>query len=257
MKKLLLPLTDLLYFLVPSRCLVCKRSLATGRLCGSCRPNHVDYASCCPRCGLRGPETVCKACEYFPLPFGAIRSIWAYEGKIVNIIRAMKYGPAPWLATHLGSLAAQDLSSLFPKLGWDLIVPVPSTLSSRITRGFNQCALIAQPIARQLQIPAAPLALKTKSWVSHQARRKLTARFSGSRQNAFSANPKIIAGSRILLVDDVLTSGVTAVQAAAALLASGASSVDLLTLARAPNWHKHRFKLYQFWRKLGAKRGLL
>ena len=257
MKSLLKPLTDLLYFLVPSRCLVCKRNLASGRLCGRCKPSDFDYYSGCPRCGLRGPEKLCKACEYFPLPFGAIRSLWTYEGKIVNIIRAMKYGPAPCLATHLGSLAAQDLKSLFSRQGWDLIVPVPSTFSSRVIRGFNQCSLIARPISQQLQIPLAPLALRSRAWVSHQARLKVTARFTGLNQTIFSANSKLITDRRVLLIDDVLTSGVTAIQAAAALLAAGASSVDLLTIARAPNWHKHRFRLYQFWLKLGARRGLL
>jgi ComF family protein len=144
-------------------------------------------------------------------------------------IHLYKYGRVKTMVRPLGELLAAALPR---EEQWDAVVPVPLHWRRRWRRGFNQSELLAQVVARRCGIPVIK-ALKrvrytpAQTGLSNTGRRKnVTAAFAAVRWHC-------VAGSRILLVDDVMTTGSTATACAKVLRRAGAASITLLTVARA------------------------
>jgi len=190
--------------------------------CVSCRTPFenafpLDDAGRCPLCrnGLRG--------------FDSAYCFGSYEGILREWIHLYKYGRVKTMVRPLGELLAAAL----PRgEQWDAVVPVPLHWRRRWHRGFNQSELLARAIARRCGIPVIK-ALKRVRYTPTQTGLSNT----GRRQNvaaAFgSARRRPVSGSRILLVDDVMTTGSTAAACAAVLRRAGAARITLLTVARA------------------------
>jgi ComF family protein len=161
--------------------------------------------------------------------FDAAYSYGAYEGVLRELIHLFKYGRIRTLARPLGRYLA---AAMPPDATFDVVAPVPLNWRRRWSRGFNQSALLAGAAARRLGVGVTPALSRTRATaaqagLSHARRR---ANVSG----AFRVRrPEQVAGRRILLVDDVMTTGATASACAAALKRAGARYVALLTLARA------------------------
>lgn len=177
-----------------------------------------------------------------PSLFRRIRSLWIYEGKVRTAISAMKYKPSPRLCRQLGdSLGAFARYDALWQKGWNRIVPIPSSPESISRRGFNQAQILAQRVAvamREIRkIPVTPL-------LAYEGRHERQALLPhGARSINTRGMFRCLTGCEglsLLLVDDVLTTGATASAAAESLLRAGASSVDLLTLARSPVWERER-----------------
>jgi ComF family protein len=160
--------------------------------------------------------------------FDAAYCYGAYEGTLRELIHLYKYGRMKPLARPLGDLLARALPR---DQGFDAVVPLPLHWRRKWERGFNQSELLARSIARRCGIPLV-----------HGARRRRPTRAQAGltsalrRENvkgAFSAITDRVRGLRILLVDDVLTTGATAGACAVVLKRAGAQSVALLTVARA------------------------
>ncbi|HLY16718.1 MAG TPA: ComF family protein [Bryobacteraceae bacterium] len=157
----------------------------------------------------------------------------AYEGTLRKLIHLFKYAGMRRLARPLGALAAAALPR---DRQFDAVAAVPLHWRRRWQRGFNQSELLARAIARRRGIPVIP-ALRRASSTRAQAGLSNAQR----RENvtgAFRARRRL-AGLRILLVDDVMTTGATAGACARALKKAGARSVSLLALARVDR----RFKV--------------
>lgn len=122
---------------------------------------------------------------------------------------------------------------------WDMLLPVPASKAALRKRGFNHIGLISKSLAKLLQVPADLFTLYSAKERAAQAGLLLADR-PGNAENAFLARERRVKGKRILLIDDVITSGATAAAAAHALLDAQASSVDLLTFARSPHFQKNR-----------------
>jgi ComF family protein len=133
----------------------------------------------------------------------------------------------------LGDILARPMIRMFQETSWhvDLVVPVPGSLARRKKRGYNQASLLAFPVALSIGLAYRPNALikvrdtRTQVGLSPSERRQNVAK-------AFLGRKELIAGKRVLVVDDVTTSGATMEACAAALLDQGASQVYGLTLAR-------------------------
>lgn len=144
-------------------------------------------------------------------------------------MHALKYEGWRELATTMGDAVAK----LVPE-GPMVVVPVPTTAERLVTRGYNQAGLLAVRVAEARGLPFVPALARTGSRGSQTS---LTP--SERRENvrdAFAPAPGhegAVSGARVLLVDDVLTTGATASEAAGVLAAMGAASVLLLTYARA------------------------
>jgi ComF family protein len=171
-------------------------------------------------------EGHCALCRSGMRGFDAAYSFAAYEGTLRHLIHLYKYARIRTLAGPLSNLLmrAMPLDERF-----DCIVPVPLHWMRRWNRGFNQSELLARAVSRRTGIPVAkalsrPRSTRTQAGLSNHARRQNVTR-------AFRARP--VEGKRILLIDDVMTTGATAAACALALKRAGAQRVALLTVARA------------------------
>ena len=186
--------------------------------CASCRTPFqnafpLDASGRCALCrsGLRG--------------FDAAYSFGAYEGVLRELIHLYKYGRVKTLAWPLSSLLAQALPR---DEAFDAAVPVPLYWRRRLQRGFNQAELLARCLSRRTGIPVAK-ALGRRRPTPAQAGLSNSAR----RQNVSQEfRARSVQGKRILLIDDVMTTGATAASCALALKQAGARRVALLTVAR-------------------------
>lgn len=228
----------LLDAVLPPRCLACGTAVAEpGALCADCWPAisfiTPPYCACCgyPFELDAGAEALCAACVAMPPPYRRARAVLRYDEASRGLILGFKHGDrteaAPAFARWLA--AAGDVADV------DLIAPVPLHWRRLFHRRYNQAALLALAFGRLVGRPVVADLLVRRRPTPTQGRLGATAR----RRNvagAFSVLPRrraALAGRRVLLVDDVMTSGATIEACSHALRRGGAASVDVLTLARA------------------------
>jgi ComF family protein len=187
----------------------------------------------------------CVACTVFPPPFSCLRSVLIYRGNTKQVLKRFKYGKQRPLAACLGILLAQAaqgrLADVPPFLhtNWQLLVAVPSSLDALRARGFSHLGLVIRAMSRILELPADNLVLRSGGLRCAQAGLPLARRFRNVA-NAFYVAPKKVVGRKILLIDDVVTSGASLWSGAKALLDAGAESVDALTVARSSRFQVNR-----------------
>jgi len=152
----------------------------------------------------------------------------AYEGTLRQLIHLFKYSGMKPLAR---TLAAYLASALPRDQRFDVVVPMPLHWRRRWKRGFNQSALLARLIARRCSIPMVNAVRRTRATAAQAGLSN-----AKRRENVAGAfrvkKPRAVEGRRVLLIDDVMTTGATASACAVALKRGGASSVTLLALAR-------------------------
>lgn len=159
--------------------------------------------------------------------FGYVYALGLHEGALREAVHHLKFGDREELAPPLGRRLAALISTR-P----DCLVPVPLHRSRLVERGFNQATLIARAIAAELSIPVMDQAMTRLRRTGHQAKLDRAARMK-NLQHAFGVarTPAPWAGKSVLLVDDVLTTGATAVAVANVLRQTGARAVDMAVLA--------------------------
>lgn len=222
--------------LFPTRCVVCG-SFGPEPLCVDClRALPRIRPPVCPRCGApRGSEVDgCRLCAARALPYSQCRSILRFEEAGRDAIHALKYANARRMAPILASVAATGIEPGFFEV--DVITFVPLHAARESERGYNQSELVARSLSCLVGVPAAALLRQVRS-TADQA--KLTAeerhRNVHGAYAARSRNARLSCGERrIMLVDDVFTTGATAGDCSRALREAGARDVRVLTLARAP-----------------------
>jgi ComF family protein len=207
-------------------------------VCARCGDN-LDH----PRKTSISPEALdlCRACRLAPPPFVKAVAVASYQGRMRDLIHALKYERLHPIARGLGRMLAETLLQFALELPSEmLVVPVPLHRSKNASRGFNQARLLAAETIASLrrrrppvQFTLAPVTLMRLRATESQAgltprQRRLNVR------GAFGVStPASVAGRHILLIDDILTTGATARAASRALLQAGAASVWVATLARA------------------------
>ena len=161
-------------------------------------------------------------------------AVWKYEGPVRRLIHQMKYGGNGEIAALLGTEMAVILIRRRHQTGpVDLAVPVPLHPLRERKRGYNQALLMAKAVCGETGLPLRTDVLTRVKHTSSQVRRTRRERMDAMR-NAFCVpDASLVSGKRILLVDDVLTTGATAIACACALLDAGAKEVMVLTAARA------------------------
>ena len=185
----------------------------------------------CPICRERAStkQGCCEVCRagLFEVKVTANRvSLGVYRGQLERAVRAFKFHHA----TRLGNLFARELAEMIKAQGWqlDVVCAVPLHLTRYFERGYNQSAVVGKPLARHLGVPYQPLLKRTRA-TQQQAKLARSERFSNV-SGVFRARP--VPGKRVLLIDDVVTSGATTAACAEALQQAGAKSVKVAAVAR-------------------------
>lgn len=185
--------------------------------CPVCRERASGGFGCCQDC----------ASSLFQIRVGEdFLALGIYSGRLEKAVRAFKFHGT----TRLSRLFASELAKAVRQSGWevDSICPVPLHWTRRLERGYNQSALIAKPLAKELNISYAPYLRRTKR-TKQQATLSKLERVSNV-EDAFVSKR---CQGKILLVDDVVTSGATTRACIEALLAAGASDVKVAAIAKA------------------------
>ncbi len=228
--------------LYPGDCRICARPLlrfSRVPVCEECieAVHPLAPGAQCQRCGLpfenaaplhRG--ALCGLCRRGAVEFDWGRGFGVYEGNLRHLIHLFKYGGMRPLARPLGTRLAAFLAEAGPV---DLIVPVPLHGRRQRSRGFNQAELLAAELSRAAGIPMQAALLcrrrptESQTGLTHRQRRE-------NVRGAFEVRrPAAVAGKRVALVDDVVTTGATAGACTRALKQAGASRVVVLAMARA------------------------
>ena len=209
-------------------CLTAPAPLAADYFCTQCRTPFLNEAPL-------DDHGVCGRCRSGLTGYDAAYSYGYYEGALKDLIHLFKYARVETLGEPLGAylLRAIPLDQRF-----DVVVPVPLHWRRRLWRGFNQAELLARPLAHRLGVPVGA-ALERRRHTDTQASLSPSERRSNVAGAFALRRGAEVRGKRILLVDDVLTTGATVGSAAAVLRRAGASHVAVLTLARVdrrPSW---------------------
>jgi ComF family protein len=189
----------------------------------------------CEKCGLPNSKAGwCKRCSTELPSYRAMRSWAAFDSPVRQALHKLKYRRD----MGLGDALAVPIGRFAESLRWPftLVLPVPLGQKRLQERGYNQVALIARPLSLSLGLNYKPAALKrnrdTRSQVGLSAHER-----RANVEHAFIADPRLVRGKVILVVDDVATTGSTLSSCSEALLQAGASDVFALTVARALPHH--------------------
>jgi len=222
------------------RCAACGEDVPAGRgLCSPCAGTLVVLGPACPRCAeplAAPPSLACSRCRRVPLPLTAIISPWRFGGALADALRRLKFSGQTHVARSVAPLIGPYLDATSRLAEIDVIIPVPLHWWRRTRRGFDQAALLAGAAARYSSI-ATPLChpLRRARQTSPQTELPAAAR-AANVAGAFVITPRgraLVAGKRVLLFDDVVTTGATMAAAARALRAAGVAEVLGFAVARA------------------------
>ncbi len=201
-------------------------------LCRKCAADLPWLKKCCPRCARELEGIINCSCRGYEYAFDHCCAVVGYRGKAREALHALKYRNKPWLSEPLGMLLSWKLASLSWISSVDAVVPVPLSSRRRALRGYNQAALLAQVVAGELSIPVLEILERARETESQTGmdREKRWENLKG----AFRCQTewKGRGCSHLLLVDDVLTTGATAHEAARALKSAAAERVSVAVFAR-------------------------
>ncbi len=230
-------LLDMVY---PRSCLGCgKPEPQTFRyMCWDCwsDASHIEPPFCdlCgdPVAGTIEHDFICYACSAARPAFDGARSAVRYDGVVGEALRLLKYEKGLWLARDMTDLLMSCLRAEYPGLWFDVVVPVPLYPVRRRERSYNQSAVLAAGLARRLRCKMSFRLLRRIRPTVTQTNLTAAQRLSNVNGAFIHGSRKKLFGRKVLLVDDVMTTGATVNACAKALKKGGADSVHVLTVAR-------------------------
>ncbi len=222
----------------PPQCAVCRGALETsaaGMFCTPCRTELVGALGC-PRCAASSAvagDDGCPHCRHERQHFDGVARLGPYTGQLRTAVLAVKRPQQRSLAIALGDLLADARRAQLANWAVDAVVPLPMHWSRRLWRGANSPETIAERLARSLGVPLAGHLLKRRRRTAPQASLSPQRRVRNVR-GAFRAHQHVdLPGARLLLVDDIMTTGATVNEASKVLRQAGAAAVVVAVLARA------------------------
>jgi ComF family protein len=232
----------LLDLLMPARCAFCEAELVEGvrpLFCHGCREALTsDQVTRCRRCGAKCSHTQdsdagCALCRASQLRFQRVHALGNYDGLLRDAVLRMKHRQHEPLSFAMAELLWEELGQQLQAARPDVIVPVPMHWTRRLRRGTNSPELVAAVLARQLHIPIVLGSLARGRNTQPQGNLTPPQRRENVRGAFHLRRTTDFRGARILLVDDILTTGATCSEAARVFLAAPAATVEVVVLARA------------------------
>ena len=239
-----------LHIVLPSLCRICGKTLVAEDqpfFCNRCwagiRPIPPPV---CPCCGGPFASTValeyspghlCGECRDRPPAFDSARAVGYYQGVLVEAIHLFKYKAKTKLSRYLAARMHEEAYKISDAQGsLDVVLPVPLHPVRLRQREFNQSLLLAHELSRGLKMPLLFDVLERSRWTRPQVELDGEERRKNVRKAFSIKRPEQIVGLRILLIDDVYTTGATVNECAKVLKKAGAKTVHVLTLARMGGW---------------------
>jgi ComF family protein len=228
--------------LLPRVCHTCQADLSdqtsTADFCATCRTELASKNPCCLGCGAEigaalTPEAHCPECRSSKFKFTRTVSLGTYEGLLrTAILRTKELSGQPVslaLTRLLDETRGEDLRAFHP----DVVVPIPLHWSRRWRRGYNSAHSAGDVLARRLKLPLAEFLLRRTRHTRPQSELPPSSRPQNVRGAFQAVEHRDLVGARVLIVDDILTTGATCQEAAKVLLSAGASEIMVAVWARA------------------------
>ena len=219
-------------------CVACDQPAPDHPFCNVCRVTLYPIEAACPKCAepVEGPTSVvCRRCRVAPPPFVEAFSAFRYGGQFAEAIRRLKFHGRRDIARRLAPMLRPGLERA--ALQCDIIVPVPQHWRRTFRRGYNQVYELTKFASRGLQLNIDVRLLRQRQ----HRRPQMTLPMVNRQRNAigaFAIRPrarKRVTGTRVLVVDDIHTTGATLTAATRILLRNGAREVRVFSFARAEN----------------------
>ena len=213
----------LLHLLFPPKCILCGKLLERDELdlCRTCRVEAPEYPS-----GKRKLQFL-----------DSFAAVWYYEENVRHSLLRYKFYNARSLADGYGRLLAMRILREHPE-GFDLLTWIPISRLRKLRRGYDQCQLLAIAVGKELGLTPVPVLKKIRN-------NRQQSRIQGESQRRANVlgvyqvpDPELVRGKRILLLDDIVTTGATAGEAARVLLTAGASEVHCAAVAASRKVNK-------------------
>lgn len=217
-------------FLFPRRCVGCGRE--GGFICPACRAHFLPIAPpLCSFCGIPlSSGSLCSSCAGWEAAIDGIRSAFRFEGPAREAVHQLKYQNLRAIAPDMAALMVPVIN--LDAAPGDVLVPVPLHPKRLKERGYNQSALLARELGRLTGLPVDESCLVRQRNTRSQARTRNVLERRENVSGAFFCPNNNLQGRRVILLDDVATSGATLNAGAAALKEAGALSVRGITFAR-------------------------
>jgi len=168
-----------------------------------------------------------------PLKHGWALLKFQKSGIVQNLLHQLKYNNHPEIGEKLGKILAARLVENGHSAAFDLLIPVPLHKNKKRMRGYNQSAMIAKGISEVLQIPFSDSVVVRIAATKTQTKKSKIERWENVNYAFQVADPNLISGKRILVIDDVITTGATIEACAKSLLEAGASAISIACVAEA------------------------
>lgn len=238
-KKIVSGFADILF---PPECPACGTVLVAGgehSFCSECL-STINFITppLCASCGLPftatdGANHLCEDCILSPPPFSVARALGKYEEALLDVIHLFKYHGKVSAGEALGRMMAKACYDSLAIGDYSLIIPVPLHPKRLRERGFNQSLILARQISKMFSIPLDFITLRRKIRTEAQVNLSRQKRAANVRGIFEVTDRNRIESKKILLIDDVYTTGSTVKECSEILMKNGAGEVAVLTLARA------------------------
>jgi len=201
------------------------------RTCALCGKTSVSYL--CAHCAKKLPRAARPIVALNDSPFSILVAPLAYQNDVRKIIHIFKYAGRPeatvWFAAFLNDIFNEY--AIIPSRSFDIVTAVPMHAAKQRLRGFNQAELLARAIAETIRIPYVPLLEKTTDRTS-QTDKDRGGRYRSAAESYAVTDIAACEKKRIVLIDDVFTSGATAQACSTALRLAGSAEITVVTIAK-------------------------
>ncbi|WP_041267047.1 ComF family protein [Geotalea daltonii] len=233
---------SLLDIIFPPLCHLCRVYIPNAgdvHLCTSCLEQlHPVASPLCPICGVPfatedGIDHRCGACSVRRPAYVAARAAFVFDGPIQELIHRFKYAHKTHLSRPLALMTARHLADFAGQTAADIVIPVPLHKKRLRWRSYNQAILLAAVLSKEWRIPLSRNALQRTRWTEPQINLAADERQQNVKGAFAVAEPERVADRRIILIDDVFTTGSTVEECAKTLKKAGAAEIFIITVARA------------------------